>query len=172
MTVANSLTRLMSMMATEAWQLMPRWGRWLTGSLLVLWLGWSWLGQERFGGATIVVHSVIDRPISYVYVNGKMGGNTFAFDGFNAGGGSFAGPYRIEGDTVEIKWELAMTRKQYDELGYRPEIHTITLPMPKRTKGQNDFCVLFLPDNKPLVRWANSCPVEMDSIVDTYRTRR
>ena len=37
----------------------------------------------------------MNRPISYVYVNGKMGSNAFAFDGLNAGGGS-AGPYRID----------------------------------------------------------------------------
>lgn len=171
MTVATSLTRLMSMMATAAWQLMPRWGRWVTGILLVLWLGWSWLGQERFGGASIDVGSVMNRPISYVYVNGKMGSNAFAFDGLNAGGGS-AGPYRIEGDTVKIDWLLSTTLEQLEKEGLRPEKHTLTLPMPKRTKGQNDFCVLFLPDNKPLVRWAQSCVVEMDGIVDTYRTRR
>ena len=171
MTVANSLTRLMSMMATAAWQLMPRWGRWVTGILLVLWLGWSWLGQERFGGAAIAVHSVIDRPSSYVYVNGRMGSNAFAFDGLNAGGGS-AGPYRIEGDTVEIKWELAMTRKQYDELGYRPEIHTITLLMPKREKGQDNFHVLFLPDNKVMVRWGGWAEPVMNDVIDNYRTRK
>lgn len=101
MTVERSLTRFISTMATAAWDLMSRWGRWLSAIVLVLWLGWTFLVQERHGGASIVVHSVIDRPISYVYVNGKMGSNTFAFDGLNAGGGS-AGPYRIDGDTVKI----------------------------------------------------------------------
>ena len=171
MTVANSLTRLISMMATATWQLMPRWGRWLTGILLVLWLGWSWLGQERHSGAALIVMSVMDRPISYAYVNGNMGGNTDAFNGWNVGGKT-AGPYRIGGDTVKIDWLLSTTLEQLEKEGLRPEKHTLTLPMPKREKGQNDFCVLFLPDNKPLVRWAQSCVVEMDSIVDTYRTRK
>ncbi|MCA6963878.1 hypothetical protein LF943_22590, partial [Pectobacterium odoriferum] len=98
--------------------------------------------------------------------------NTFAFDGFHAGGGGSAGPYRIDGDTVKIDWLLSATLKQQEEQGFQPEKHTITLPMPKREKGQNGFCVLMLPDNKPMVRWAESCAVEMDSIVDTYRTRR
>lgn len=158
-------------MVLAAWDLMPRWGRWLTGMVLVLWLGWSVLMQERHGGATIDIGSVIDRPISYVYVNGNMGSNAFAFDGFNASGGG-AGPYRIEGDTVEVVWLLSATLQQQEELGYRPEKHHLILPMPKREKGQNDFCVLFLPDNKPTVQWAKSCVVELDGIIDTYRTRK
>ncbi|MFQ2192328.1 hypothetical protein [Aeromonas jandaei] len=157
-------------MINAARDLMPRWGRWLSAIVLVLWLGWSFLFQERHGGASIDVGSVMDRPVSYVYVNGKMGSNAFAFDGLNAGGGS-AGPYRIDGDTVKLDWELDMTEEQ-EKAGYKFEKHSLILPMPKREKGQNDFCVLFLPDNKPLVRWANSCVVEMDSIVNTYRTRK
>ncbi|MHC8470371.1 hypothetical protein [Plesiomonas shigelloides] len=160
-----------SMIVTAVWRSMPRWLRWFTAIAIVLWLGWVFLLQERHGGASIVVHSVMNRPISYVYVNGKMGSNTFAFDGFNAGGGGSAGPYRIEGNTVKIDWELDMTEEQ-EKAGYKFEKHTVTLPMPKREKGQNDFCVLMLPDNTPMVRWAKSCPVEMDSIVDTYRTRK
>ncbi|MGL5265306.1 MAG: hypothetical protein ACRC9E_03585 [Plesiomonas shigelloides] len=161
-----------SMFVTAVWRSMPRWLRWFTAIALVLWLGWVFLVQERHGGASIVVHSVMNRPISYVYVNGKMGSNTFAFDGFNAGGGGSAGPYRIEGNTVKIDWLLSTTLEQLEKEGMKPEKHTITLPMPKREKGQNDFCVLMLPDNTPMVRWAKSCPVEMDSIVDTYRTWR
>ncbi|MGL5127712.1 MAG: hypothetical protein ACRC7D_06005 [Aeromonas popoffii] len=72
---------------------------------------------------------------------------------------------------MKIDWELDMTEEQ-EKAGYKFEKHSLILPMPKREKGQNDFCVLFLPDNKPLVRWANSCVVEMDSIVNTYRTRK
>ena len=172
MSVERSLTRFISTMATAAWDLMPRWGRWLSAIVLVLWLGWTFLLQERHGGAAIVVHSVIDRPITYVYVNGKMGSNTDAFDGFSAGGGGSAGPYQIEGDTVEIKWELAMTRKQYDELGYRPEVHNVVLPMPKREKEQDNFHVLFLPDNKVMVRWGGWAEPVMNDVIDTYRTRK
>ncbi|MGL6053007.1 MAG: hypothetical protein ACRC16_24035 [Aeromonas salmonicida] len=172
MTVERSLTRFISTMATAAWDLMPRWGRWLSAIALLLWLGWTFLLQERHGGASIVLMSVIDRPISYVYVNGKMGSNTLAFDGFGAGGGGSAGPYKIDGDTVKIDWLLSTTREQLDKEGLRPEKHSVTLPMPKRGKGQDDFCVLILPDNTPMIRWAHSCPVELDSIVDTYRTRK
>ncbi|TNJ19459.1 MULTISPECIES: hypothetical protein [Aeromonas] len=172
MTVERSLTRFVSTMATAAWNLMPRWGRWLSAIVLLLWLGWTFLLQERHGGASIVLMSVIDRPISYVYVNGKMGSNTLAFDGFGAGGGGSAGPYKIDGDTVKIDWLLSTTREQLDKEGLRPEKHSVTLPMPKRGKGQDDFCVLMLPDNTPMIRWARSCPVELDSIVDTYRTRK
>ncbi|WP_429066116.1 hypothetical protein [Aeromonas veronii] len=172
MSVERSLTRFISTMVTAAWDLMPGWGRWLSAIVLVLWLGWTFLLQERHGGASIVVMSVIDRPISYVYVNGKMGSNTFAFDGFGAGGGGSAGPYKIDGDTVRIDWLLSTTLDQLEKEGLRPEKHSITLPMPKREKGQDDFCVLMLPDNTPMIRWAHSCPVELDSIVDTYRTRK
>ncbi|MGL5843174.1 MAG: DUF3304 domain-containing protein [Aeromonas hydrophila] len=170
MTVERSLTRLISTMATAAWDLMPRWGRWLSAIVLVLWLGWTFLLQERHGGASIVVHSVIDRPISYVYVNGKMGSNTFAFDGLNAGGGS-AGPYRIDGDTVKIDWELDMTEEQ-EKAGYQFEKHSLTLPMPRRDKGQDNFHVLFLPDNKVIVRWGGWAEPVMNEVIDNYRTRK
>ncbi|MFU1553172.1 hypothetical protein ACM3N8_05320 [Aeromonas sp. A04] len=159
-------------MINAAWDLMPRWGRWLSAIVLLLWLGWTFLLQERHGGAAIVVMSVIDRPISYVYVNGKMGSNTLAFDGFGAGGGGSAGPYKIDGDTVKIDWLLSTTRDLLDKEGLRPEKHSVILPMPKREKGQDDFCVLMLPDNTPMIRWAHSCPVELNSIVDTYRMRK
>ncbi|HEA3089412.1 TPA: DUF3304 domain-containing protein [Aeromonas salmonicida] len=171
MTVERSLTRFISTMATAAWDLMPRWGRWLSAIVLVLWLGWTFLLQERHGGASIVVHSVIDRPISYVYVNGKMGSNTFAFDGFSAGGGGSAGPYKIDGDTVKIDWELDMTEEQ-EKAGYQFEKHSLTLPMPKREKGQNNFHVLFLPDNKVIVRWGGWAEPVMNDVIDTYRTRK
>ncbi|WP_233958916.1 hypothetical protein [Pectobacterium versatile] len=171
MSAASGLTRAISGLITAIWQILPRWGRWLASILLVLWLGWAFLIQERHGGASIVVHSVIDRPISYVYVNGNMGGNTFAFDGLNTSGGT-AGPYRIDGDTVNIKWLLSATLKQQEEQGLRPEKNSITLPMPKREKGQDDFCVLFLPDNKLVVRWVRSCYLDMDDVIAPYRTRR
>ena len=171
MTVERSLTRFISTMATAAWDLMPRWGRWLSAIVLVLWLGWTFLLQERHGGAAIVVMSVMDRPISYVYVNGKMGSNTFAFDGFGAGGGGSAGPYKIDGDTVKIDWELDMTEEQ-EKAGYQFEKHSLTLPMPKREKGQNNFHVLFLPDNKVIVRWGGGAEPVMNDVIDTYRTRK
>ncbi|MCA6971962.1 hypothetical protein LF935_20190 [Pectobacterium carotovorum] len=171
MSVASGLTKVVSGLITAIWQILPRWGRWVASILLVLWLGWTFLIQERHGGASLVVMSVMDRPIGYAYVNGNMGGNTDAFDGRNAGGKT-AGPYRIDGDTANIKWLLSTTLKQQEEQEFQPEKHTITLPMPQREKGQNSFCVLMLPDNKPMIRWAESCVVEMDSIVDTYRTRR
>ncbi|KFF69049.1 membrane protein [Pectobacterium brasiliense] len=170
MSVASGLTRVISGLITAIWQILPRWGRWTASILLVLWLGWTFLIQERHGGASIVVHSVIDRPISYVYVNGNMGGNTFAFDGLNSGGSS-AGPYRIEGDTVKIAWELDMTEEQ-EKSGFQFEKHTITLPMPKREKGQDNFYVLFLPDNQVMVRWVGWGIPGMKDVIDTYRTRK
>ncbi|MGL5127714.1 MAG: hypothetical protein ACRC7D_06015 [Aeromonas popoffii] len=170
MTVERNLTRFISTMATAAWNLMPRWGRWLSAILLVLWLGWSFLFQERHGGASLIVMSVMDRPISYANANGNMGGNTDAFNGWNVGGKT-AGPYRIDGDTVKLDWELDMTEEQ-EKAGYKFEKHSLILPMPKREKGQNDFCVLFLPDNKPLVRWAASCHIDMQDEFKIYRTRK
>ncbi|MBA0198482.1 hypothetical protein H4F51_00145 [Pectobacterium brasiliense] len=170
MSVASGLTRVISGLITAIWQILPRWGRWTASILLVLWLGWTFLIQERHGGASLVVMSVMDRPISYAYVNGNMGGNTDAFDGRNAGGKT-AGPYRIKGDIVKIDWELDMTEEQ-EKSGFQFEKHTITLPMPKREKGQNDFCVLFLPDNKPVVRWTYRCHQDMQGVINTYRTRK
>lgn len=154
----------------DIWNVLPRRARWVTGTLLALWLGWSWLFQERYGGASVVVMSVMDRPVSYASINGNMGGNTNAFDGWNEGGKA-AGPYKVTGETARIDWLLSTTGDQYDMQGLRPEKHTVTLPMPKREKGQNDFCILFLPDNKPLIRWATSCGREMHAVIKKYRTR-
>ncbi|KAB7691472.1 hypothetical protein GBN24_06915 [Plesiomonas shigelloides] len=159
-----------AMFVTAVWRSMPRWLRWFTAIALVLWLGWVLLVQERHGGAALIIMSVMNRPISYVYVNGNMGGNTDAFNGWNVGGKT-AGPYRIEGNTVKIDWELDMTEEQ-EKAGYKFEKHTITLPMPKREKGQNDFCVLMLPDNTPMVRWAISCHIDMQDVFRIYRERK
>ncbi|WP_082014522.1 hypothetical protein [Plesiomonas shigelloides] len=159
-----------SMFVTAVWRSMPRWLRWFTAMALVLWLGWVFLVQERHGGAALIIMSVMNRPISYVYVNGNMGGNTDAFNGWNVGGKT-AGPYRIEGNTVKIDWELDMTEEQ-EKAGYKFEKHTITLPMPKREKGQSDFCVLMLPDNTPMVRWAISCHIDMQDVFRIYRERK
>ena len=161
----------MRYIARNIWKVLPRWARWVTGIFIVLWLGWSYLFQERHGGASIIIMSVMDRPISYASVNGNMGGNAFAFNGLNVGGKT-AGPYRITGDTVKIDWLLSTTGEQFDKQGLRPEKHTVTLPMPKREKGQNDFCILFLPDNELLIRWAFSCHIDMKDVFDKYRTRR
>ncbi|MGV7093322.1 hypothetical protein [Siccibacter turicensis] len=163
-----STARTLMAIATDIWNVMPRRARWVTGTLLVLWLGWSWLFQERYGGASVIVMSVMDRPVSYASVNGNGGGNTLAFDGQNVGG-KIAGPYSITGDTARIDWLLSTTGDQYDKQGLRPEEHTITLPMPKRKKGQNNFCILFLPNNMPLIRWATSCILEMEPTVEKYR---
>ncbi|MHC8470372.1 hypothetical protein [Plesiomonas shigelloides] len=160
-----------SMFVTAAWRSMPRWLRWFTAIALGLWLGWVFLLQERHGGAALIIMSVMNRPISYVYVNGNMGGNTDAFNGWNIGGKT-AGPYRIEGDTVKIDWLLSTTLEQLEKEGMKPEKHTITLPMPKREKGQNDFCVLMLPDNTPMVRWAISCHIDMQDVFRIYRERK
>ena len=159
-----------SMIVTAVWRSMPRWLRWFTAMALVLWLGWVFLVQERHGGAALIIMSVMNRPISYVYVNGNMGGNTDAFNGWNVGGKT-AGPYRIEGNTVKIDWELDMTEEQ-EKAGYKFEKHTITLPMPKREIGQNNFHVLFLPDNKVMVRWGGWAEPVMSDVIDTYRTWR
>ncbi|EOX3398769.1 hypothetical protein ACPFUF_003108 [Vibrio cholerae] len=59
-----------------AWQAPCSWG---------IWFGFFAI-KESFGGAKLVLNNLMDRPISYVYVNGNMGPNAFAFDGLNAGG--------------------------------------------------------------------------------------
>ncbi|BDA02461.1 hypothetical protein ACNKV7_000173 [Vibrio cholerae] len=152
------------------WTLLPRRGRWLAGALLVGYLVWFFAIKESFGGAKLVLNNLMDRPISYVYVNGNMGPNAFAFDGLNAGGKS-AGPYDISGKTVTIEWMLSMTQTQYDSLGYRPEKHKITLPMPKRKQGDMFFYVLVMPNNEVQVRWSPEFGA-FDDVIATYQTRK
>ncbi|EKF9077560.1 hypothetical protein O1B15_002099 [Vibrio cholerae] len=152
------------------WTLLPRRGRWLAGALLVGYLVWFFAIKESFGGAKLVLNNLMDRPISYVYVNGNMGPNAFAFDGLNAGGKS-AGPYDISGKTVTIEWMLSMTQTQYDSLGYRPEKHKITLPMPKRKQGDMFFYVLVMPNNEVQLRWSPEFGA-FDDVIATYQTRK
>ncbi|EKF9638544.1 hypothetical protein O1C50_002785 [Vibrio cholerae] len=152
------------------WTLLPRWGRWLAGALLVGYLVWFFAIKESFGGAKLVLNNLMDRPISYVYVNGNMGPNAFAFDGLNAGGKS-TGPYDISGKTVTIEWMLSMTQTQYDTLGYRPEKHQVTLPMPKRKQGDMFFYVLIMPNNKVQVRWSPEFGA-FDDVIANYQTRK
>lgn len=156
-------------MFNAAWDLLPRWGRWLAGVLFIVYLVWVFAIKESFGGAFLVLNNLMDRPISYHYVNGNMGGNAFAFDGLNAGG-KIAGPYDISGKTVTIEWELDMTQAQADA-GYRFEKHKVTLPMPKRKRGDEYFYTLIMPNNEIKVRWSPK-PGAFDDVIATYQTRK
>ncbi|EGQ9411733.1 hypothetical protein DYC54_13485 [Vibrio cholerae] len=152
------------------WTLLPRWGRWLAGVLLIGYLVWFFAIKESFGGAKLVLNNLMDRPISYIYVNGNMGPNAFAFDGLNAGG-KIAGSYDISGKTVTIEWMLSMTQTQYDTLGYRPEKHKVTLPMPERKQGDIYFYTLIMPNNEVQVRWSPKLGA-FDDVIATYQTRK
>ena len=152
------------------WTLLPRWGRWLAGAMLVGYLVWFFAIKESFGGAKLALNNLMDRPISYIYVNGNMGPNAFAFDGLNAGG-KIAGSYDISGKTVTIEWMLSMTQTQYDTLGYRPEKHKVTLPMPERKQGDIYFYTLIMPNNEVQVRWSPKLGA-FDDVIATYQTRK
>ncbi|EOF4163529.1 MULTISPECIES: hypothetical protein [Vibrio] len=152
------------------WTLLPRWGRWLAGAMLVGYLVWFFAIKESFGGAKLVLNNLMDRPISYIYVNGNMGPNAFAFDGLNAGG-KIAGSYDISGKTVTIEWMLSMTQTQYNTLGYRPEKHKVTLPMPERKQGDIYFYTLIMPNNEVQVRWSPKLGA-FDDVIATYQTRK
>ncbi|ENP3836672.1 hypothetical protein ACDH74_003501 [Vibrio cholerae] len=152
------------------WTLLPRRGRWLAGAMLVGYLVWFFAIKESFGGAKLVLNNLMDRPISYIYVNGNMGPNAFAFDGLNAGG-KIAGSYDISGKTVTIEWMLSMTQTQYDTLGYRPEKHKVTLPMPERKQGDIYFYTLIMPNNEVQVRWSPKLGA-FDDVIATYQTRK
>ena len=142
---------------------------WRVSCLLGIWCGF-WQLKRALGGY-LVLNNLMDRPISYVYVNGNMGPNAFAFDGFNAGGGKSAGPYDISGKTVTIEWMLGMTKTQSDTLGYRPEKHKVTLPMPERKQGDRYFYTLIMPNNEVQVRWSPEFGAFKD-VIATYRTRK
>lgn len=159
-----------SRMLDAAWDLLPRWGKWVVGVLFITYLVWVFAIKESFGGAFLVLNNLMDRPITYHYVNGNTGGNAFAFDGLNAGG-KIAGPYDISGKTVTIEWMLSMTQTQYDTLGYRPEKHKVTLPMPERKQGDEYFYTLITPNNEVKVRWSPK-PGAFDDAIATYQTRK
>lgn len=117
----------------------------LVAALLAYW-GWHESLRMPTGGA-LQSHSHIDRPIYSYWVNDNWGGNMSAF------GGKTTCCWSFEGDTAEVVWILSMSRKQQQQ-GMVKERHSVTLPMPERTRDDRYLHVHFLPNDQVELVWS------------------
>jgi len=142
-------------------QCLARYKKRFLGLLLVAFLGWAswftWLviwGPPQ-GGAILVIHTQINRPILGFSVNGVAGGNASAYDPNNIYGGSRGGTACcgvVKGDTAHVVWTLSTTGQQYRD-GLRKETRETTLPLPVRKRGENFLHVFFLPGDQVRLWW-------------------
>ncbi|WP_428976906.1 DUF3304 domain-containing protein [Halomonas caseinilytica] len=98
-------------------------------------------------GGTLQSHSYIDRPIYSYWVNDNWGGN------LGPHGGKTTCCWSLGGDTAEVVWILSMSRAQQEQ-GMKQERHSVTLPMPKRSREDRYLHVHFLPENRVELVWS------------------
>lgn len=122
------------------------------------WLVWVAVWAPPMGGAALIAHSKIDRPIRGFSVNGVAGPNTGAYNPNNPSSGVGVNSTCcgvIKGKIAEVIWTVDYTRAQYNA-GLRTEVHKITMPLPERKRGENDLHVYFLPGDKVLLGWSDN----------------
>lgn len=106
------------------------------------------LALFRTPGAMLTSANYTDRPILSFWINDFWGGNLAAM-----GGGGTMCCQRIEGETVRVSWILSRTGEQLRQ-GVKKEDHELTLPLPRRERGDAFLHVRFLPGNIVELKWA------------------
>lgn len=119
----------------------PTWIQ-VTGVVAILaYVGWyNFLRMPTSG--SLVGHKYIERPIYSYWVNDNWGGN-----------GGVTCCWSFSGDTAEVVWILSMSRAQQEQ-GMKQERHSMTLPMPERTREDRYLHVYFLPGNRVELAWS------------------
>lgn len=117
----------------------------LVASLLAYW-GWHEFLRMPTGGS-LRSYSHIDRPIYSYWVNDNWGGNLGAY------GGGTTCCWSFEGDTAKVVWILSMSREQQRQ-GMVKERHSVSLPMPERTRDDRYLHVHFLPNDRVKLVWS------------------
>ncbi|WP_355661867.1 DUF3304 domain-containing protein [Halomonas salifodinae] len=112
----------------------------MIGAIALL-LAWKTFFPSSVNGS-LAGHNHIDRPIFSYWVDGNWGGN-----------GGTTCCWSFKGDTVEVTWILSMTGEQ-ERAGMESERHSITLPMPDYTRGDQYLHVHFLPGNRVEMAWS------------------
>lgn len=112
----------------------------LVATLLAYW-GWHEFLRMPTGGA-LASHIEIDQPIYSYWVNDNWGGN-----------GGVTCCWSFEGDTAEVVWIYGRTVEEF-ERGDERERHSVTLPMPERTRDDQYLHVHFLPNNQVKLGWS------------------
>ncbi|SJK83871.1 DUF3304 family protein [Halomonas elongata DSM 2581] len=124
----------------------PTWIQ-VVGVLAILaYVGWYNFLRMPEGGS-LRGHSYIDRPIYSYWVNDNWGGNLAAF------GGGATCCWSLGGGSVEVVWILSMSKKQQEQ-GMEQERHSVTLPMPERSREDRYLHVHFLPKNRVELVWS------------------
>ena len=135
----------------QIWDGLPKKARWALAALLVSLWGWLLFLPNLHPMPTdtsIRGHSHIDRPVHRFWINERGGGNLGAY-----GGGSTVCCQRISGNTAEIEWILSITGEQ-ERQGMEVEEHSVTLPMPERSRKDRYLHVHFLPNNEVRLGWS------------------
>ncbi|QOR40891.1 DUF3304 domain-containing protein [Billgrantia diversa] len=123
-------------------RLIPIWMQVVMVGLVVLALAWQALFQKSASGR-LAGYNHTDRPIFSYWVNGNWGGN-----------GGTTCCWSFKGDSAEVSWILSMTGEQQRQ-GIVEERHSINLPMPEHTRGDQYLHVHFLPGNKVDLVWSS-----------------
>lgn len=122
-------------------RLIPVWLQVATIGAIVIALAWKSLLPSSVSGS-LAGYNHTDRPIFSYWVNGNWGGN-----------GGTTCCWSFKGDTVEVIWVLSMTGEQ-EKAGVESERHSVNLPMPDHSRGDQYLHVHFLPDNKVDLVWS------------------
>ncbi|MFC3284003.1 DUF3304 domain-containing protein [Litchfieldella rifensis] len=102
----------------------------------------AWQDYSRRDTGRLKSHNHTGRPIFSYWVNDNWGGN---------GGTTCCWSFR--GDTAEVVWILDVTPKDI-EAGLKEERHSVTLPMPVRSREDQYLHVHFLPGNRVEMAWS------------------
>ncbi|WP_234293591.1 DUF3304 domain-containing protein [Billgrantia desiderata] len=120
----------------------------LVGGVIAI-VSWQSVLSPSVSGS-IAGYNHTDRPIFRFWVNDNYGGNITA----QSWGGTTC-CWSFKGSTVEVVWILSMTGEQ-ERAGIQSEQHSITLPMPEHSRGDQYLHVHFLPDNKVDLVWSEN----------------
>ncbi|MES3677893.1 hypothetical protein QC589_18270 [Halomonas elongata] len=121
----------------------PTWIKVVGVVAILAYVGWYNFLRMPTGGS-LVGHKYIERPIYSYWVNDNWGGN-----------GGVTCCWSFSGDTAEVVWIYGRTVEEF-ERGDEQERHSVTLPMPKRTREDRYLHVYFLPDNRVELEWSPS----------------
>ncbi|PSJ20591.1 hypothetical protein CVH10_16730 [Halomonas sp. ND22Bw] len=123
----------------------PAWIKVAVVLAVLAYVGWYNFIRMPTGG-TLQSHSYIDRPIYSYWVNDNWGGNLGPY------GGKTTCCWSFSGDTAEVVWIYGRTVEEF-ERGDEQERHSVTLPMPERTRDDRYLHVHFLPENRVKLVW-------------------
>ncbi|WP_404872853.1 DUF3304 domain-containing protein [Halomonas sp. DQ26W] len=113
---------------------------------------WQTYFREPTGGS-LTGHTHIDRPIYSFWVNDNWGGNLTSYSGGQYTRGGVTCCWSFKGDTAEVVWILDVTPEDI-AAGLEEERHSVSLPMPERTRDDQYLHVHFLPGNRVEMAWS------------------